>query len=306
MTSDKQNFMQLVERAMAAPQVGHMRAVIEKELLHYDILFALEQAGLLDNLVFQGGTSLRLCYGGNRFSEDLDFAGGADFNSAKLAEMKQCIEQYIGKRYGLEVTVKEPKDLKEEPTYAELRINKWQIAVVTAPENKSMPKQRIKLEVANIPAYTKQPLALQANYPFLPSGYGDLLVMTETLDEIMADKLISLAATKKYVRNRDIWDLPWLLQQGAKLKIGLVKRKIDDYKLHDYQHMLEDLIERLPVLVQDESFISEMRRFLPSDVFERTLGKEKFQVYLANTLTKLFSEVRQALYDPNGVNEFEM
>lgn len=40
-----------------------MRPVIEKELLHYDILFTLDKAGLLSALTFQGGTSLRLCYG---------------------------------------------------------------------------------------------------------------------------------------------------------------------------------------------------------------------------------------------------
>lgn len=95
MTMDKQNFLQLVERAMADQHVSHMRAVVEKELLNYDILYALEQAGLLDSLVFQGGTSLRLCYGGNRFSEDLDFAGGYDFSSSQLAEMKACIETYF-------------------------------------------------------------------------------------------------------------------------------------------------------------------------------------------------------------------
>ncbi|HET6629122.1 MAG TPA: nucleotidyl transferase AbiEii/AbiGii toxin family protein, partial [Woeseiaceae bacterium] len=46
------------------------RPVVEKELLHYDILFALDTEGLLDPLTFQGGTSLRLCYGAQRFSED--------------------------------------------------------------------------------------------------------------------------------------------------------------------------------------------------------------------------------------------
>ncbi|MBF4248549.1 nucleotidyl transferase AbiEii/AbiGii toxin family protein, partial [Vibrio anguillarum] len=86
----------------------------------------------LDKLTFQGGTSLRLCYGGNRFSEDLDFAGGKDFSSAMLADMKHCIEKYIGERYGLEVTVKEPKDLKQDHKYSELSIDKWQIAVVTS------------------------------------------------------------------------------------------------------------------------------------------------------------------------------
>lgn len=306
MTMDKQNFLQLVERAMADQHLAHMRAVVEKELLHYDILYALEEAGFLDSLVFQGGTSLRLCYGGNRFSEDLDFAGGYDFSSSQLAKMKDCIEDYIGKRYGLEVTVRQPNELRTEPTYAELRIEKWQIAVVTSPENKSLPKQRIKLEVANVPAYTKQPLALQTNYHFLPSGYSDLLVMTESLDEIMADKIVSLAATKKYTRNRDIWDLPWLIQQGARFNADLVKQKLEDYKLTDYVTMLDDLIQRLPQLVYSDNFVNEMRRFLPTDVFDRTLGKSKFQDYLSNTLVKLFTEVRRSLFSNGDENEFRM
>jgi len=50
--------------------------------------------------------------------------------------MKDVIEKYVGYRYGLEITGKEPKALKEDPKYAELRIDKWQIAIVTAPEQK--------------------------------------------------------------------------------------------------------------------------------------------------------------------------
>lgn len=42
-----------------------------------------------------------------------DFAGGKDFSSHQLRAMKQCIEDYIGTRYGLEVTVKEPNTLKK-------------------------------------------------------------------------------------------------------------------------------------------------------------------------------------------------
>jgi predicted nucleotidyltransferase component of viral defense system len=69
--------------------------------------------GLLEGLVFQGGTSLRLCYGGNRFSENLDFAGGVDFTSRKLVDMKECIQDYLAARYSLEVSVKEPASLKK-------------------------------------------------------------------------------------------------------------------------------------------------------------------------------------------------
>jgi predicted nucleotidyltransferase component of viral defense system len=306
MKIDQQNFAKLVNHAMQSATVSHMRAVIEKELLHYDILFALEKGGLLDQLVFQGGTSLRLCYGGNRFSEVLDFAGGEKFTSADLADMKACIEKYIGKRYGLEVTVKEPKELREDPQYAELSIEKWQVAVVTSPERKDLPKQKIKLEIANVPAYTKDPLPLLVNYDFLPDGYSDTLILTETLDEVMADKIISLPATTRYVRHRDIWDLAWLQQQGAQLNIDLVRYKIADYKLDAYEAMLSGLIERLPALVSSSEFTGEMKRFLPTDVFERTLAKAKFQIYLRNTLLTLFRSVESQLLGNTPAPDFVM
>lgn len=306
MKIDQENFAQLVNKAMQVENVSHMRSVIEKELLHYDILFALEKGGLLDKLTFQGGTSLRLCYGGNRFSEDLDFAGGKDFSSAMLADMKHCIEKYIGERYGLEVTVKEPKDLKQDPKYSELSIDKWQIAVVTSPERKDLPKQKIKVEVANIPAYTREPQPLQINYDFLPDGYSDTLILTESLDEVMADKIISLPATTRYIRHRDIWDLAWLQQQGATLNMDLVKNKVSDYKLEHFNKMLDNFLDRLPGIVSSEAFIAEMKRFLPTDVFDRTLAQDKFQVYLQNMLAKLFKTVSNELLGNVTNNEFRM
>jgi predicted nucleotidyltransferase component of viral defense system len=238
---------------------------------------------------------LRLCYGGNRFSEDLDFAGGVDFSAAKLSKMKDCIERYIGARYGLEVTVKEPALLKEDPKYTELKINKWQIAIVTAPKRKDVPKQKVKIEVANIPAYTKEPLPLTKNYDFLPDGYDDMLVLTETLDEILADKLVSLSATQRYIRYRDLWDLPWLMQQGAKLNAELIKQKVNDYKIPEFDNLLNARIQSLPDIINDGKFSQEMRRFLPTDVFNRTLATDKFNVYLTNTLTKLHNELSRSL-----------
>lgn len=307
MKIDQENFEQLVNRAMVNDNFTHMRAVIEKELLHYDILFALEKAGLLDSLVCQGGTSLRLCYGGNRFSEDLDFAGGKDFSSAMLMKMKACIENYVGARYGLDVIMKEPKKLKENVKYAELKIDKWQIAVVTAPGRKDMPKQKIKVEVANIPAYTKVPRSLQLNYDFLPDGYSDMLVLTETMDEVMADKLVSLPATQRYVRNRDIWDLAWLKQQGASVKADLVFKKIQDYKIEAFSGMLDTMIARIPEIIEGESFRSEMKRFTPADVYERTLAKDKFSLYLRNTVIELLQEVKLQLFSEGAdANTFKM
>ena len=292
---DRANFQELAKQALQDPNLASMRPVIEKELLHYDLLFILDKEKLLDDLVFQGGTAVRLCYGGRRFSEDLDFAGGVDFSSRKLANMKACIMDYLNKRYGLEVTVKEPKSLRKEPEYAERNVDMWQIAITTAPERPDLPRQRIKLEVASIPAYTKVAQPLIRNYEFLPDGYEDLLIMTEEKSEIMADKLISLPATQKYVRHRDIWDLAYLSQQKATIRPDLVLKKIQDYKIEDYDGKLDAMLRRLPEIIDGKPFRDEMNRFLPADVIDRTLAQEKFASYLNQTVAGLMMDLQDEL-----------
>lgn len=53
------------------------------------------------------------------------------------------------------------------------------------------------------------------------------LVFTETPEEVMADKMISLPATQNYVRYRYIWDLPWLQQQGTVVNSELGRKKME-------------------------------------------------------------------------------
>lgn len=292
---EKASFERLTDLAMSEPGRLQMRPVIQKELLHYDILYRLDAEGLLDQLTFQGGTALRLCYGSNRFSEDLDFVGGRSFSRKQLDSIKTCIEHYIGQRYGLTVTVQEPKDLKAEREYADLKVDKWQVSVVTAPTRPDVPQQRIKIEVANIDAYSREPRPLALNYSFLPDGYGDTLVLVETLDEIMADKLVSLVNTTQYVRNRDIWDLRWLSQQGAKVRAEWVARKVDDYSIDHYQEKLANMIDRLPEIVNGDQFQNEMKRFIPSSVIDRTLSKPKFVSFLTTEVTHLLKTLKQEL-----------
>lgn len=291
------DFDALVAMAMAAPGRAHMRPVIEKELLHYDILFCLDQEGILDQLTFQGGTSLRLCHGSPRFSEALDFAGGKGFAGGQLQAMRACIERYVGRRYGLEVTVKEPAELRDEADYAGVAVDKWQVSVVTAPRRRDLPRQRIKIEVANIPAYSREPRSILVNYDFLPDGYGDTLVMTESLDEVMADKLVSLVNTVRYVRHRDIWDLRWLKQRGARINPSWVRQKIEDYAIADYPARLDAMWNRLPEIIHGAAFRDELIRFIPIDVQERTLSRAKFYDALAAEIRDLLRDTATLLQE---------
>lgn len=295
MTKHKENFDGVVDKAMQLNGRAYMRPVIEKELLHYDILFALDKKGLLDQLTFQGGTCLRLCFGASRFSEDLNFVGGREFKPADLMAIKACIEEYIGDRYGLDVSVTEPKDTVQASERDGVKVNKWQIKIITAPERPDIPKQLIKVEVANIPAYTREARSLKNNYDFLPDGYSDTLVFTESLTEIMADKLIAFPACQRYIRYRDIWDLQWIQKQGGVFDEILIKNKIIDYQIDDYPQRLSQMIEQLPEITHSKEFAAQMSRFLPVSIQDRTLNKEKFYQFLAQDVTDLLKRVQDIL-----------
>lgn len=62
----------------------------------------------------------------------------------------------------------------------------------------------------------------------------------------------------------------------------------------------------LAALIKSDAFIAEMKRFLPTDVFDRTLAWEKFQVYLTSTLIKLFKTVQDELSGKVSTVEFKM
>ncbi|MDY0928089.1 nucleotidyl transferase AbiEii/AbiGii toxin family protein [Pantoea trifolii] len=306
MIIDKTDFNQLVDLAMANASLSKMRPVVEKELLHYEIFQALDAEGLLKDIVFQGGTSLRLCRGSDRFSEDLDFAGGSDFSAESMQKIKACVEKRIGERFGLNVVVNNKPAKVGEDGINHVRVEKWWISIETAPENPAMPRQKIKLEIANIPAYTRELVALRINYDFLV-GMPVVLVNTETLDEILADKVLAfptslldnqgraVAADSVKIRHRDIWDLAWLITRGAKLVPELVTAKIKDYGVVNYPGLVEHAIKQLPDIIRSREFNAQMSRFVDSSTLEKTLSVDSYLSYLDTSMRGLFMEMKAAL-----------
>ncbi len=274
--------------------IGH---VVEKELLHYDILFTLEREGCLKSLVFHGGTCLRLCYGAPRLSEDLDFAGGKDFDTADLKNLASALMDHLNGKYGLKATVKSPKDRKRDPESAMVSVDKWQVSVVTKPGRPDLPRQRIKIEVANVPAHTIDLRTLRRNYDFLPYGYDNLLLRAEKMEEIVADKLVAFPmALATHIRHRDIRDLAWLHQRNATLRSDLVERKIADYAISDFDSALRTALPRIPEIVKTDKFRGELKRFLPKSVVAATLARDDYSGYLSSTTVELFGRLQRELF----------
>ena len=261
--------------------------VIEKELLHYDIIRAMSENGFLEKLCFQGGTSLRLCYGSERFSEDLDFTGGVNFEASTMVQLKQCIEDCLSEKYGLSVVVKSPKERR----YTGINVSSWQVKVITGPNRPDLPSQKIKIEVANVPSHTRDFVQISQNYKF---GVGaPLIIGAQSMQEIMADKLLALPASVSNIRYRDIWDLNWMSMNKVKPNSELVNKKIFDYGTVGFSKLLSDRIDSLPGIINGPEFLGQMSRFLKRETIESSIAKVSFRAALVGNITRLMSALEE-------------
>ena len=276
----------LTLREMARLEAGNnlnLQPVIEKELIHYDIIRAMSDNGFLERLCFQGGTALRLCYGSERFSEDLDFTGGVHFDHANMHQLKQCIEDHLSAKYSVQVEVKSPQEKKT----AGIKVSSWQVKVVTAPDRPDIPTQKIKIEVANVPSYTRELVQISEHYQLVSSP--PLIIGVESMDEIMADKLLAFPAAEVPIRYRDIWDLHWLAMHRAQPNLGFLHQKIKDYDVEDFQGKLNTRILSLPSIINGNEFMQQMARFLTQETMDSSIAKDDYRMALIGNLTRLLS-----------------
>lgn len=278
------DFAAYAQRLASQNDVRMMLPVIEKELLHYEIIRAMGERGLLSRLVFQGGTCLRLCYGAPRYSEDLDFVGGSDFTASDLSDLAECIQHALPKKYPVDVVVREPTD-------DDALVKKWRIKIDTTPQRPDLPAQRISVEVAAVPAYTKQPRALQLNYEGLQAGYEDVILSAESLEEILADKLEAFVCSS-HIRYRDVWDMYWIMRRplvDLEEACMLRKRKEIDYgEEARFGRGLTRVSEQLDTIVNGGEFAAQMKRFLPVDLYEKTVENDEFRTFLLQALREVY------------------
>ncbi len=276
-------FDQLVNEALRSrAELTSLRPVVEKELLHHDILREMSEAGLLTGLTFIGGTCLRACYGSARLSEDLDFTGGIHFKKSALAELARVLVERLQTRYALPVSV-------SEPVKTGGKVSTWKLTIETRPGLRHLPAQRIHLDICAIPSHDPRPMMLRNLYG-IDLGTSGLILQAQSREEILADKIIALAFRENRIKNRDLWDIAWLTQQGIEIPAKLIPLKIRDHQREDAEFVTL-LTERTAALqtqpAMREDFMKEMRRFLPAATVRDTIEKEAYWSYLADLVNDL-------------------
>ncbi len=183
-----------------------------REYIQYEMLQALYRSKHGYRYVFLEGTCLRIAYGTERFSEDLDF-DNRDLTPADFEEAVAIIQRWL-ERNGYEVTIR----LVHKGAYhARITFPGPLYKYDLSPHKEA--KMLIKMDTE------KQHYDYQPRVHTL-SKFGiqnDILV---TPPELLCAQKIAAVLGRKRPKGRDFYDLHWLLQQ-YRPDFGYLRQRLD-------------------------------------------------------------------------------
>jgi len=205
------------------------------QLLFLSKLYARKQS---KEIFFKGGTALHLIHKAPRFSEDLDF-------TVELEE-KDFLNFIweLFKEISQERTIK----FKEKKSIAGKRfLLKAEPAVLSYDTFVNLDFSfREKI-------ISPQKSIIETDYPILFTSY----VYHLSKDEIFAEKIRALLTRDK---GRDLYDLWYLITQGAKMDKDLVKKKLKYYNIENIER--NKILKRIREFLKKD-FVLDMRPFVP-------------------------------------------
>jgi predicted nucleotidyltransferase component of viral defense system len=168
-----------------------MHDLIMQEQFELEVLDRLNSGKFLMQLVFGGGTMLRLCHGLDRFSVDLDFWVIKDLSSGFHENMRAYLAKYYDIKDSAEKFYTILFDLKSTVYHRSLKLE-------------------IRKEVKNI--HTEQVIAY--------SKYANTQVFLKavSLSDMMESKLMTFLDRKEI---RDVFDMEFLFRRGVPLKASV-------------------------------------------------------------------------------------
>jgi len=252
-------------------------------------------------LIFQGGTAIRWCYGGSRFSEDLDFVTALSPETVEsiLKGAFRNAEKVMIPHFGVgSLTVTEKRAHTEAFKY-----------IMDFRPEASREKISIKIEIEGFikgssPEYQNRILSTLPTVAYLIAA-GDFRVprpnaaiVVETPAEILSDKVRSLLE-RRYLKGRDMFDI-WYLRTvlNAAVDFEIMERKFRMYqapfnarrKIGFFSSPSEESRAEIRTAIEQD-----LARFLSPDAF--SVHKAEGYAPFLNAVQLLFVEL-----DEEGVN----
>jgi len=246
-----------------------------REILQEIVLLGLSRAGFFDHAVFYGGTALRILYGLDRFSEDLDFSLLAPDENFDLSVYENTVIEALHS-FGFEVTI-QIKNSDGTIKSAFLKGNTSQhLLNIEAPEDivKTFGQGRlvkIKFEVD-----TQPPLDFESEKKTLlvPSPFT---INTMTIPSLFSGKMHAILCRNWSSRpkGRDWYDLVWYIANGYALDMKHLKARLQQNCA--WQENQGFTIDN----EVDENYIMELLKKRISDL-DITAAKKDVEVFLSD------------------------
>lgn len=262
-----------------------------REILQQTALLGLARHQFFEHAAFYGGTALRILYGLDRYSEDLDFSlikPNPNFNFTPFIEGMHRELDAMG--FQLDVNVRE-KNADTGIWSAFLKGNT--LALLLSIHEKSKvkgihPEQKIqiKLEIDTDPPQNHLPLEsklVKNPIPFYLSTYAII--------DLFAGKMHAALCRgwQKRVKGRDWYDLIWYIQSGIAVNLSHLRtRMLQTNHLRPEEKFGEkELLERLHQRIDDIDW-----ELAKSDVFAFIADKGRLDIWSSRFFHDMISHLR--------------
>ncbi len=238
-----------------------------KEIVQEVVLCGLSRGGFFKDAAFYGGTALRIFYGLDRFSEDLDFSLVSQNPDFDLTKYFSYIENET-KSLGLNFSVSEKeKSIDSNVKSAFLKGNTKEHILTFYEESNDTniinkdETIKIKFEVDVNPPVGA---TFETKFGLLPSPYQ---VRLYDMPSLFAGKIHACLCRnwKSRVKGRDFYDYVFFLAMGAKVNLVNLKAKLvqSNYIAEDYDLTIENLKQLLNERFSNMDFAQAKEDVLP-------------------------------------------
>lgn len=220
----------VVKKMLDAYNLSTMASATDalREIIQEIALLGLSRSSFFAKAAFYGGTSLRIFYGLDRYSEDMDFSLFQPDESFDIAEYEPFVVKEL-EAFGFRVLFEKKQKSKEtriESAFLKTD-TKTQFLVIDGTQTLAahLPKGqqiRIKIEVDTDP-----PLGFETEtkYHLRPIPFS---VRIYALPDLFAGKMHALLCRdwKRRVKGRDWYDFVWYVSNGAPLHLAHLEARM--------------------------------------------------------------------------------
>lgn len=238
-----------------------------KEIVQEVVLCGLSRAGFFKTAAFYGGTVLRIFYGLDRFSEDLDFSLKSADPFFDIDEYRAILEKEI-RSYGLNFKMEsKEKSVDTDIKSAFLKGNTKEHMLMFYADDRlartmgSNELIKVKFEVdTNPPDYA----TFEIKYRLLPIPYEITLYDKPSL---FAGKIhaVICRAWKSRVKGRDLYDYVFYLSAGTTVNLAHITARLEQsgYIPEGKKIMIDDVKEMLCKRFANIDYVKAKQDVLP-------------------------------------------